>query len=148
MKRNRVLVHDKKNIFIKMFKKKFNDEFEFIDSNSLYGNQNELKNFDNSIIAVYSKNELTHCLKSDNEKHAIIICLFDTPIDDNLIFWGEINNLLLLDGSKTKSEIIIDLRKHLQNRSTYDQKTNRLEITTSIYKFEFNNILKGVIFLN
>lgn len=148
MEKCRVLVHDKKNIFIKMFKKKFNGEFDFIDANNLNDDQSKAQNFDRALIAVYTKSELFKLLDSNTGKHDIIICLFNTQINSDMEFMEEIDNVLLLDVFKTKSEIIKDLQIHLQNRCNSSQQINRLKITTCIYKYEINKILKGVIFLN
>lgn len=89
-----------------MFKKKFKSEFEFINNNTLNDNQSELQNFASFIIVAYSKNQLAKLLKSNREKQAVIICLFDTQINGNTIFLKKNSNLLLLGGFKTKSEII------------------------------------------
>lgn len=148
MKKCRVLVHDKKNIFIKMFKRKFNSEFEFIPDNTLTDDQNKQQNYDGSIIAVYSKNELLKLLESTKEKQAVIICLFNTQINSDMMLLEKIDNVLLLDSFKTKAEIIKDLQTHLQNRCNSAQQKDILAPLAPIYKYDFNSTLKGLIFLN
>ncbi|MFB3390211.1 hypothetical protein [Flavobacterium sp. LAR06] len=148
MKKSRFLVRDKKNIFIKMFKRKFNVQFEFIADHTFGDDHNKQQNFDGYIIAVYSKNELLKLLGSTKEKQALIICLFNTEISTDMIFLEEIDNVLLLDSFKTKAEIIKDLQTHLHNRCNSAQQKDILARASPIYKYDFNNILKGLIFLN
>jgi hypothetical protein len=43
----------------------------------------------------------------------VFICIFDNDLFFDLIFFKEIGNLLLVDGTKIKSELLKDLRSFL-----------------------------------
>ncbi|WP_431242053.1 hypothetical protein ACQ9BO_19205 [Flavobacterium sp. P21] len=68
MEREKVLVRDNKGIFLKMFKRKFKEEFDFSEESFLLKNENDLKMYDRSIFVVYEKNELLEFLKLEKKE--------------------------------------------------------------------------------
>ncbi|RXM45664.1 hypothetical protein BOW55_15785 [Flavobacterium sp. YO12] len=63
IRKERVLVRDNKKVFLKMFKRKFKDEFEFSEDSFLLKNEEESKDFDRSIFVIYEKSELIDFFK-------------------------------------------------------------------------------------
>jgi len=121
MGKKNILICDNKKVFVKMFKKKFNNEFEFIDAFFVEDKENKIKNFDRLIFVVYNKFELIEFLKLYKEGTDILVCVFNKQLYNSLSFLEEFNNLFLLDGSKTRKEIIIDLRSNLKNVFNFKQ---------------------------
>jgi hypothetical protein len=121
MGKKNILICDNKKVFVKMFKKKFNNEIEFIDAFFVEDKENKIKNFDRLIFVVYNKFELIEFLKLYKEGTDILVCVFNKQLYNSLSFLEEFNNLFLLDGSKTRKEIIIDLRANLKNVFNFKQ---------------------------
>jgi hypothetical protein len=121
MGKKNILICDNKKVFVKMFKKKFNNEFEFTDAFFMDEEENKIKNFDRLIFVVYNKFELIEFLKLYKEGTDILVCVFNKQLYNSLSFLEEFNNLFLLDGSKTRKEIIIDLRSNLKNVFNFKQ---------------------------
>lgn len=113
MEKKNILVCDNKKVFIKMFKRKFKNEFEFTDNAVLDENENGIANFDKLIFVVYNKFELIDFLKLYKKSTNVVVCIFNKNLYTGLIFLEDFNNLVLLDGSKTRKEIINDLRSSL-----------------------------------
>ena len=113
MEREKVLVRDNKGIFLKMFKRKFKNEFNFFENSFLIDNENDYKDFDRSIFVVYNKSEMIDYLKLEKKGSNVLVCLFDKKLYTSLAFLQEINNLILLDESKTKPEIVKETKKQL-----------------------------------
>lgn len=113
MEKERVLVCDNKRFFLKMFKRKFKDEFDFYEDSFLLNKVNESKGFDRSIFIVYDKIELLEFLKIDKKNSKDLLCLFNKQLYDDISFFGEINNLISFDDSKTRKEIIKELKIYL-----------------------------------
>ncbi|KAF2511404.1 hypothetical protein EYY60_08200 [Flavobacterium zhairuonense] len=63
MEKEKVLVRDNKGVFLKMFKRKFKDEFDFSEESFLLKDENDSKKYDRSIFVVYEKSELLEFLK-------------------------------------------------------------------------------------
>ncbi|MBP1222586.1 hypothetical protein [Flavobacterium sp. 1355] len=121
MGKKNILICDNKRVFVKMFKKKFNKEFEFTDAFFMEEEENKIKNFDRLIFVVYNKFELIEFLKLYKEGTDILVCVFNKQLYNSLSFLEEFNNLFLLDGSKTRKEIIIDLRTNFKNGLHFKQ---------------------------
>ncbi|MEN2398850.1 hypothetical protein GKZ90_0003645 [Flavobacterium sp. MC2016-06] len=148
MEKERILVHDNKNIFLKMFKRKFKEEFDFFENSSVAKEQNEIKNFDHFVYVVYDKLELVEFLKLENKGTNVLVCLFDKQLYEKLFFLEEVNDLSLLDASKTRKEIINDLKLHFARIPNSASKKETIKFSSSnILQTQFNNYYKTLFFL-
>ena len=95
MKKKNILVCDNKKVFMKMFKKKFGHEFEFIDNAVLDQKQDNIENFDKLVLVVYNKFELIEFLKLYKKATNILVCIFNKNLYIGLNFLEEFNDLVL-----------------------------------------------------
>ena len=148
MEKERVLVCDNKGIFLKMFKRRFKNEFDFFENSLLSENANEAAKFDRSIYVVYDKSELVEFLQLEKKGTNVLVCLFNKQLYDSLSFLQEVKSLILLDSSKTRIEIIKELKSHFKNKSDLVPETSEMKFTASnILSIKFNNFYKALFFL-
>jgi hypothetical protein len=148
MEREKVLVRDNRGIFLKMFKRKFKDEFDFSGNSFLIENENDYKDFDRSIFVVYDKSEMIDYLKLEKKGTNVLVCLFNKQLYSSLSFLQEINNLILLDESKTKPEIVKDLKAHFKRTSEAPASAAKsLFSGSAIFQTQFNNLYNALFFL-
>jgi hypothetical protein len=121
MEKKNILVCDNKKVFMKMFKRKFGNEFEFTDSATLDENKKNVQHFDRLVFVVYNKLELIEFLKFYKKGINILVCIFNKKLYTDLIFLEDFNDLLLLDGSKTRNEIMNDLKSSFINSLGFKQ---------------------------
>jgi len=148
MEKERVLVCDNKGIFLKMFKRRFKNEFDFFENSFLSKNENEAAKFDRSIYVVYDKSELVEFLQLEKKGTNVLVCLFNKQLYDSLSFLQEVKSLILLDSSKTRIEIIKELKSHFKNKSDLVPETSEMKLAASnIMSIKFNNFYKALFFL-
>ena len=148
MEKERVLVCDNKGIFLKMFKRRFKNEFDFFENSLLSENENEAAKFDRSIYVVYDKSELLEFLQLEKKGTNVLVCLFNKQLYDSLSFLQEVKSLILLDSSKTRIEIIKELKSHFKNKSDLVPETSEMKFAASnIMSIKFNNFYKALFFL-
>lgn len=148
MEKERVLVCDNKGIFLKMFKRRFKNEFDFFENSFLSKNENEAVKFDRSIYVVYDKSELVEFLQLEKKGTNVLVCLFNRQLYDSLSFLQEVKSLILLDSSKTRIEIIKELKSHFKNKSDLVPETSEMKFAASnIMSIKFNNFYKALFFL-
>lgn len=109
MMKEKILVLDNKGIFLKMFKRKFKEKFEFCEASLLFENGNQSNGFDRSVFVIYDRKELTDFIKLELTSSNIMVCLFDKQLHDSLSYYAEIKEIVLIDASKTKMELYKDL---------------------------------------
>ncbi|SHM36369.1 hypothetical protein [Flavobacterium saccharophilum] len=131
-----------------MFKRKFKDEFDFSGNSFLIENENDYKDFDRSIFVVYDKSEMIDYLNLEKKGTNVLVCLFNKQLYSSLSFLQEINNLILLDESKTKPEIIKDLKAHFKKTPEADTTAAKsLFSGSAIFQTQFNNLYNALFFL-
>ena len=131
-----------------MFRRKFKNEFDFSGDSFLIQNENDSKNYDRSIFVVYDKSEMIDYLKLEKKGSNVLVCLFNKQLYSSLSFMQEINNLILLDESKTKPEIVKDLKAHFRRSpepNTQESKT--VFGSSSIFQTQFHNFYNALFFL-
>ncbi|AXB58246.1 hypothetical protein HYN86_17265 [Flavobacterium fluviale] len=128
MQKERVLVRDNKGIFLKMFKRKFKDEFEFSEKSFFDHSEEEVKPYDRIVYVVYNREELIGFLQ-ENKRTNVLVCLFNKQFYTSLAFLEAINNLILFDESKTSREIFKELKTFF--KKTLDFKNEKIPVTES-----------------
>lgn len=145
MEKEKVLVRDDKGVFLKMFKEKLIDEFDFTESLFLMSKKAEIKNIDRFIFVVYNKQELIKFLKLDKKGSIVLVCLFDEKLRNNISFLEEISNLIVLDGYKTKRKIISDIKLHLKSSSNFKKPIADFDLPHSnISKVQYHSFFKSM----
>jgi hypothetical protein len=110
---------DNKGVFLKMFRRKFKSDFEFSEDSFLLENYSESSDFDRSIFVVYDKAELLDFLRLEKKGTNVMLFLFDKQLFSSLSFFKEIENLVLIDGSKSRTEIFKDLDLYFKSKSEF-----------------------------
>ncbi|MDR7370092.1 hypothetical protein [Flavobacterium aquidurense] len=147
MEKESVLVQDNKGVFLKMFKRTFKDEFDFFVNS--FSKKVASANFDRFIYVVYDKTELIEYLSMDTKGSNVLVCLFNKQLYGSLLFLEEVNNLILLDESKTKPEIIKDLKVYFNRKSDATERTKQTAFTNStIFQTQFHDFHKAMFFLS
>lgn len=147
MEREKVLVRDNKGVFLKMFKRKFKAEFDFSENSFLIENEDDYKDFDRSIFVVYDKAEMIDYLRLEKKGSNVLVCLFDKHLYSGLTFLQEINNLILLDESKTKPEIVKDLKAHFNMTSGSGEGAKTMFLSSAIFQNQFHNLYNALFFM-
>jgi hypothetical protein len=140
-------VLDDKGAFLKMFKRKFKDEFDFSESSFLSQYENESEDFDRFIYVVYDKFELLEFLKLDRKDSNVLLCLFNKQLY-SLSFLEEVKNLILLDSSKTRKEIVRELKSYFNG--TPDLTLQKADMSFDNLNFrhtKFQDAYKALFFL-
>jgi hypothetical protein len=144
MEKERVLVRDNKGVFLKMFKRKFKDEFEFSEK-SFFGNneEEEAKPYDRIVYVVHTREELLGFLQ-ENKTTNVLVCLFNKQFYPSLAFL--VNNVVLFDESKTSREIFKELQTFF--KSKLDFKNERISFSGSkLLQTKADDYFKAMYFL-
>lgn len=150
MKKERILVRDDRGFFLKMFKRNFRTEFDFFENSFMSDSEDENKSeqFDRSIFVIYDKFELMQFLKLEKKGSNVLLCLFNKQLYDNLFFLDEIKSLILLDCSKTRSELMTELKQYFNTKSdSVLQIPNDSFPNPNIISTQFNNFYKSLFFM-
>lgn len=148
MEKERILVRDNKGVFLKMFRRRFKNEFDFFENPFLYKNDNEATEFDRSIFVVYDKSELLEFLQLEKKGTNVLVCLFNKQLHDSLSFLQEVKSLILLDSSKTRNEIIKELKLYFNGKPNLTTEKPEINFPASnIISTQFNNFYKALFFL-
>ena len=149
MEKEKILVRDNQGTFLKMFKRRFKDDFEFHESSFLAVDENESTDFERCIYVVYNKTEFLDFLKLDKKGTNILVCLFNKQLYSSLSFLDDLKNLILLDGTRNKAEIIKDLKLYFKEKTDLEMPTVPKVISQnlSFLKSRFNNFDKALFFL-
>ncbi|WP_343694550.1 hypothetical protein [Flavobacterium sp.] len=148
MEKERVLVRDNKGFFLKMFKRRFKEEFDFYEDSFLLGNGNNSKDFERSVFVVYDKNELIDFLKLDKKGTNVMVCFFNKDLHNSLMHFDEIKNLKLIDASKPRTEIFKDLTSYFKKSSDFISKVPEIKFSGSnIYQIKFESFQRALFFM-
>lgn len=146
MKKERVLVRDDRGVFIKMFKRKLKDKFEFLEMSFFSEEQKDLEALNHIIYVVYDKLELLGFLKQERKDQNVVVCLFNKQFYQSLSFLEEEDSLLLFDESKTRIELFKELKTLLDKNSKSDEKKGPLLKPDHSLK-KFHDYYKAMYFL-
>lgn len=148
VKKERVLVRDNKGVFLKMFKRKFKDEFEFSEDSFLLKNENKATNFDHSVFVVYEYSELLDFFELGGLHSNFIVCLFSKHLYNGLSMIEEIKDLLLIDASKNKTEIFEDLKMYLRKPAALIPKLSKKKFGKSkMHEKELEVLQRALFFM-
>ncbi|MDR7372884.1 hypothetical protein [Flavobacterium aquidurense] len=108
----KISVLDNKGCFLKMFKKKFKDEYDFTVGVDLSSEENEFS-LDCLVVALYNDSDLMEFLKLRQKGLNVILFVhYNKELFYNLVYLEDRTGLVVIDASGTKMEIFKDLKKH------------------------------------
>ena len=117
-----------------MFKRKFGNEFEFTDNAALNSNEGEEIKFNSLVLIIYNKFELIEFLKLYKKGTNVLVCVFNKYLYTELMLLEDFNDLALLDGSKTRKEIMLDLKSNFKNTLSIKQQISESVFSNSYTK--------------
>jgi hypothetical protein len=125
MQEKRVLIYDRRNSFFRMFRKKIKEEFGFCEN--ILTNDGDISNYNDYLILVlYNKMDLADFSKLCKRRN-VLVCVFDSNLYLSLIFQEEFKNVFLLNGTKSKSELLEDLRIYFKLNKE-EQRIHKLQL--------------------
>ena len=110
MNTNKHVVYDSRNYFSRFLKYEFRKNFKFDTFKNFNDFENEIKNYSTIIFVIYSEEELVDFMKIYKAGFPLIVCTFNEKL---LLKMKSVEEILLLDTSKVKSEVIIELKSYL-----------------------------------
>ncbi|MCV2484564.1 hypothetical protein OD917_06485 [Flavobacterium sp. SH_e] len=144
MQKKQVLVYDNNGVFLKMFKRRFKEEFDFFEESLSF--ENEKKEFDHIVYAIHDRKELLSFLSQEKKEPNVLVCLFNVQFYRSISFLEVSNKFVLIDESKTRNEILKELNAFF--RKKFDNKTeNKPFIPSKISKTKFQDYYKTMYFL-
>lgn len=147
IKKKRILVRDNKGTFLKMFKRKFKDEFEFYPDSFLL-KKDKPDNFDCSVFVVYEYSELVDFFKLQSLSTNFMLCLFSKQLYNSLSLIEEIKDLILIDASKNKTEIFEDLKMYFKKSSNLIPKIAGIKnVNSKMLKIQLDILQKALFYL-
>ncbi|EJG00205.1 MULTISPECIES: hypothetical protein [Flavobacterium] len=114
MQKEKVLVFDSKGIFLRMFKRRFKEEFDFVE-NSFF-DKTVTTESDRIVFVIHNHNELLNFLSQEKRGSNVLVCLFNLQFYRSLSFLEGTNNFILFDESKTRTEILKELKAFFDNK--------------------------------
>lgn len=109
MERKRGLVCDSQKYFSRFIKYEFKEDLSFDVCRSFEDFDSGLNVYSIIVFVIYSEEELLDFIKVYKEDIPLIVCTFNNKI---LIKLKKIEGILLLDTSKIRSEIVVELRSY------------------------------------
>jgi hypothetical protein len=145
MQKERVLVVDNQGFFLKMFKRKLKDEFEFLEKSFTDQCEGTINQYDRIIYVVYRREELLSFLQEEKRANTLV-CLFNRQLYKSLSFLEEINNLILFDESKTSREIFKEVKLFLKKKLDFKREKKTVR-PSNPSQSKFNEYYKAMYFL-
>lgn len=131
-----------------MFKRRFKNEFNFFEEPFLLKNENDEKKYDRSIFVVYDKKELLEFFKLNKKGKNVLVCLFNSESYGGSSFFNEIRNLIVLDNTKTRPEIVNELKLYFADNFGINNQNKAVTYPKiSIFQSRFQNLYKAMFFL-
>ena len=143
MAKKKVLVFDSKGVFLKMFKRRFKDQFEFIEDSFLH---ETVKESDRIVYVIYNHNELLQFLSQDKKEANTLVCLFNVQFYRSLSFLEVTDNVMLFDETKTRTEILKELKEFFNSKLDFKMDKKKF-ISSKISQRKFQEYYKAIYFL-
>lgn len=142
--KEKVLVFDSKGTFLKMFKRRFKEELDFMEDSVF--NQKVTKESDHVVFVIHNHNELLNFLSQEKRAPNVLVCLFNVQFYRSLSFLGGINNLILFDESKTRAEIFKELKAFFSVKLD-SEAVKRTFIPTNVSQKKLQEYYKAMYYL-
>ncbi|WP_291148581.1 hypothetical protein [Flavobacterium sp. UBA7680] len=141
-------IEDNQGVFLKMFKRKFKEEFEFSEDSFLLENGSKPKDFERSIFVVYDKSELIDFLKLEKKGTNVMVCFFNKHLHNSLLYFNEIKNLKLVDASKSRNELLKELKSYFKDTSDFISKIPEIKFSNStVNQTQLDSLQKALFFM-
>jgi len=119
----KISVFDNKGFFLKMYKKKFKDQYDFDPDFYLPSGDNDFRTYC-LVVVLYNDADLIEFLKLRQKGLNVILFVhYNKELFYNLVYLEETIGLAVLDASGTKMEIFKNLKNYFKNvqQQTYIQ---------------------------
>jgi hypothetical protein len=104
------VVYDSQNYFSRFLKYQFKGKFGFDSFRNFKSFETGIKDYSVIVFVIYSEEELVDFMKIHKKGIPLIVCTFNEKL---LLKMRHIDGILLLDTSKIKSEVIVELKSFL-----------------------------------
>jgi hypothetical protein len=147
IKKNRILVRDNKGVFLKMFKRKFKAEYEFSEDSFLLKNENKSKKFEHSVFVIYEYTELVDFFEVNCKSANVMVCLFSKHLYNSLCLIEGLKGLILIDASKTKTEIFEDLKMYFKSSALISKLSDRKFVKANMPEKQLEILQRALFFM-
>ncbi len=144
MENEKVLVLDSKGVFLKMFKRRFKEEFDFIERP--FFDEATTKEFDRIVFVIHNHSELLNFLAKEKKGSNILVYLFNLNFYKSLSFLEGANNFILFDESKTRPEILSELKTFFDSKLGVKE-VKKTFLHQKISQKKFHDYYKAMYFL-
>jgi hypothetical protein len=107
MKLEQILVYDKQHYFSRFLKYEFNKKINFKKVKNNEDLNDIEKKFSTVVFVIYSESDLLDFVKVYGKEVQILVCTYNQEILGKM---KNVSNIILLDTSKTKFEMVKELR--------------------------------------
>lgn len=108
MKKKKLLVYDNQRYFSRLLNYEFKEDFDFdVCRNFDYFKSDVLEDYSLIIFVIYLEEELFDFMKVYKNGIPLIVCTFNNKILKNM---QKIDDIILLDTSRLRSELITDMK--------------------------------------
>jgi len=126
-----------------MFKRRFKEEFDFYEDS--FFDETEKKS-DRIVYVIYNHSELLNFLSHGKRGANTLVCLFNIQFYRSLSFLEVTNNLILFDESKTRTEILKELKLFFSGKSEYKVEEKSFKPSKDFLK-KFQEYYRAMYFL-
>ncbi|KAF2333897.1 hypothetical protein [Flavobacterium nitrogenifigens] len=126
-----------------MFKRRFKEEFDFYEDS--FFEETEKKS-DRIVYVIYNHSELLNFLSHGKRGANTLVCLFNIQFYRSLSFLEVTNNLILFDESKTRTEILKELKLFFSGKSEYKEEKKSFKPSKDFLK-KFQEYYRAMYFL-
>ena len=110
MNTKRQVIYDSQNYFSRFLKYEFRKTVEFDSFKNFKSFENAIKEYSTIVFVIYSEEEIVNLMSIYKKGIPLIVCTFNEKL---LFKMRNIDEILLLDTSKLKSEVIAELKLYL-----------------------------------
>lgn len=127
-----------------MFKRRFKEELDFLEDS--FFDETAAKEFDRIVFVIHNHSELLNFLAQENRDSNVLVCLFNLQYYRSLSFLEGTNNLILFDESKTRPEILKELKTFFNRKSDF-KVTKKPLLSSKNSQRKFQEYYKAMYFL-
>lgn len=109
------VVFDSQNYFARFLKYEFKNTFEFDSFRNFKSFENGINDYSTIVFVIYYEEEIVNLMSIYKKGIPLIVCTFNKKL---LLKMQNIDEILLMDTSKLKSEVIAELKSYLNLTKT------------------------------
>lgn len=114
MKKEQVLICDNKGNFLKMFRRNFKEEYDFVEGPLSFEGEKQV--FRRTVYVIYEHDDLLNFMQKGKNGADELVCIFNRQFYKSISFLGRVNNLILFDETKTRTQIFKELKAFFRGK--------------------------------